>query len=109
MVCCGAGDDNFARVVCRQAWRLASAGAISYHARFDTNRNVQVNKAFVKDSDGGGDDGDEELAPALRLPPGSKNYMTRRGYEALRAELEQLVRVERPEAGRDRGLGRGQW
>ena len=82
--------------MCRQAWRLASAGAISYHARFDTNRNVQVNKAFVKDSDGGGDDGDEELAPALRLPPGSKNYMTRRGYEALRAELEQLVRVERP-------------
>jgi transcription elongation factor GreB len=53
-----------------------------------------LNKAFVKEDQG--DDGDEELAPALRLPPGSKNYMTRRGYEALRAELEQLVRRERP-------------
>ena len=53
-----------------------------------------MNKAFVKEDQG--DDGDEELAPALRLPPGSKNYMTRRGYEALRAELEQLVRRERP-------------
>jgi transcription elongation factor GreB len=53
-----------------------------------------VNKAFVKENDGGDDD--EELAPALRLPAGSKNYMTRRGYDALRAELDQLVRIERP-------------
>ncbi|THF62602.1 transcription elongation factor GreB [Pseudothauera rhizosphaerae] len=53
-----------------------------------------MNKAFVKEGDG--QDDDEELAPALRLPPGSKNYMTRRGYDALRVELDQLVRVERP-------------
>ena len=53
-----------------------------------------VNKAFVKENDGGDDD--EELSPALRLPAGSKNYMTRRGYDALRAELDQLVRIERP-------------
>jgi len=53
-----------------------------------------VNKAFVKESDG--QDDDEELAPALRLPPGSKNYMTPRGHRQLREELDQLVRVERP-------------
>ncbi|WP_041642415.1 transcription elongation factor GreB [Azoarcus olearius] len=53
-----------------------------------------MNKAFVKE--GEGQDDDEELSPSLRLPPGSKNYMTRRGYDALRTELDQLVRVERP-------------
>lgn len=54
-----------------------------------------MNKAFVKESDG--DEEDDEFAPALRLPTGSKNYMTRRGYEALRVELDQLVRIERPQ------------
>ncbi len=53
-----------------------------------------MNKAFVRE--GEGQDEDEEVAPALRLPAGSKNYMTRRGYEVLRAELDQLVRTERP-------------
>ncbi|MDR1855245.1 MAG: transcription elongation factor GreB, partial [Azoarcus sp.] len=53
-----------------------------------------MNKAFTKESDG--DDDEEELSPSLRLPPGSKNYMTPRGYAALRDELDQLVRVERP-------------
>nr|WP_211165691.1 transcription elongation factor GreB [Azoarcus sp. TTM-91] len=53
-----------------------------------------VNKAFVKENEGGDDD--EELSPTLRLPPGSKNYMTRRGYNVLREELDHLVRVERP-------------
>jgi len=53
-----------------------------------------VNKAFVREGEGA--DEDEELAPALRLPAGSKNYMTRRGYDALRVELDRLVRIERP-------------
>lgn len=53
-----------------------------------------MNKAFVREGEGA--DEDEELAPALRLPAGSKNYMTRRGYDALRVELDRLVRVERP-------------
>ena len=53
-----------------------------------------MSKAFTREGDG--EDDDEELSPSLRLPPGSKNYMTRRGYDALRAELEQLVRSERP-------------
>jgi transcription elongation factor GreB len=53
-----------------------------------------VNKAFVKESD---QDEDEELAASVPgLPPGSHNYMTRKGYEKLKAELDQLVREERP-------------
>ncbi len=57
---------------------------------------IAVNKAFVKERDGDDED-DEELVPTLRLPAGSKNYMTRRGYDALRVELDQLVRIERPQ------------
>jgi transcription elongation factor GreB len=53
-----------------------------------------VNKAFVKEGDDA--DEDDDAPAAVRLPPGSKNYMTRRGYDALRVELDQLVRVERP-------------
>ena len=55
-----------------------------------------MNKAFVKERDGDDED-DEELVPTLRLPVGSKNNMTRRGYDALRVELDQLVRIERPQ------------
>ena len=54
-----------------------------------------MSKAFVRESEDAGDD-EEGDASAPRLPPGSKNYMTRRGYEALRRELDQLVRFERP-------------
>ena len=75
---------------------VAHVGWIPYHASFGNTGTAQVNKAFVKETDGGADDGDEELAPAQRLPAGSKNYMTRRGYDALRVELDQLVRFERP-------------
>jgi transcription elongation factor GreB len=53
-----------------------------------------MNKAFVKESGDGNDE--NSLLPAPRLPPGSKNYMTPRGYEALRMELDELLRVERP-------------
>jgi len=53
-----------------------------------------MSKAFTKESDG--DEDDQDVPVAVRLPPGSKNYVTRRGYEALRAELEELVKRERP-------------
>ncbi len=53
-----------------------------------------MNKAFVKERDGEDDDGEDLAAP--RLPAGIKNYMTRRGYDCLRRELDQLVRVDRP-------------
>ena len=53
-----------------------------------------MNKAFVKETGDGNDE--EQPPPSLRLPPGSKNYMTPHGYQALRAELDALLRVERP-------------
>ena len=52
-----------------------------------------MNKAFVREND----EDDEDSAPGVpSVPPGTHNYMTRRGYEVLRAELDQLVRGERP-------------
>ncbi len=53
-----------------------------------------MSKAFVKE-DGPEEEDESPSAPAL--PHGTKNYMTRRGYALLKAELEQLVRTERPE------------
>jgi len=52
-----------------------------------------VNKAFVKEND---QDDDDAPPGAPSLPLGTTNYMTRRGYEILRTELDQLVRDERP-------------
>lgn len=51
-----------------------------------------MNKAFVKESD---QEDDEPDLPA-GLPPGTRNYMTRRGFQMLKAELDGLVRGERP-------------
>ncbi|MBN8281850.1 transcription elongation factor GreB [Zoogloea sp.] len=54
-----------------------------------------MNKAFVKENE---QEDDEESLPGVpSLPPGTRNYMTRKGYEVLRAELDQLVRDERPQ------------
>lgn len=53
-----------------------------------------MNKAFVKEDS---EDDDDELAAEPSLPAGSKYYITRRGFNRLKAELDQLVRVERPE------------
>ncbi len=53
-----------------------------------------MNKAFVKDSDG---DDDDELGGLPPIPPGSKNYITPKGYQRIREELLQLIDVERPE------------
>jgi transcription elongation factor GreB len=54
-----------------------------------------VSKAFTKepDSDADDDDGVPGLPP---LPPGTRNYMTPQGWQRLRAELMQLLDVERP-------------
>jgi transcription elongation factor GreB len=52
-----------------------------------------MSKAFVKDSDNAGDD---ELPDDSGLPVGVKNYITPAGAARLRAELQQLARVERP-------------
>jgi transcription elongation factor GreB len=53
--------------------------------------DFSMNKAFTRESDG-----DEDAEDPAPMPTGSKNYMTRRGHGVLRAELDQLLRVERP-------------
>ena len=53
-----------------------------------------MSKAFVKESEHATD---EERVEAPALPPGAKNYITPAGYARLKAELKQLVEVERPE------------
>ncbi|QQS14372.1 MAG: transcription elongation factor GreB [Rhodospirillales bacterium] len=53
-----------------------------------------MSKAFVKESDGDDDDADGG-APAL--PAGVKNYITPAGFQRLRTEMLDLMKVERPE------------
>lgn len=52
-----------------------------------------MNKAFVQESDG---EDDEELEPSLKLPAGTRNYITPAGHARLKEELEHLVKRERP-------------
>jgi transcription elongation factor GreB len=52
-----------------------------------------MNKAFVKETEAE----DDEPEAASQLPPGTRNYMTRAGFARLKAELDHLLRVERPE------------
>jgi transcription elongation factor GreB len=54
-----------------------------------------MNKAFTRETDTDGDDDAADMAPAAPAP-GGKNYITRAGYERLRAELFQLMDDERP-------------
>lgn len=54
----------------------------------------KMNKAFVKESDG---DDDEDLGPEeVAIPAGTRNYITRQGYQRLRDEFTQLMNEERP-------------
>lgn len=52
-----------------------------------------MNKAFVRETES---DEDEELPKSLVLPSGTRNYITPSGHERLKAELEGLVKRERP-------------
>lgn len=52
-----------------------------------------MNKAFVRESEG---DDEDPLEPSLKLPPGTRNYITPAGHARLRDELESLVKRERP-------------
>jgi transcription elongation factor GreB len=54
-----------------------------------------MNKAFTREPDGDLDDG-EDSAGLPPLPAGGKNYITPQGYQRLRAELLNLIDVERP-------------
>lgn len=51
-----------------------------------------MSKAFVRESD----DDDEDIEPSLKLPSGTRNYITPTGHAKLKAELEHLVKRERP-------------
>jgi len=53
-----------------------------------------MSKAFTKEQDEDAEDEADAAAPALL--PGGKNYITPTGYAALRAEFDELFRVERP-------------
>lgn len=53
-----------------------------------------MNKAFTKESDETDDDDAE--SSSLSIPAGTKNYITPAGYARLRAELLNLLDVERP-------------
>jgi len=57
-----------------------------------------MSKAFTREADGDSDDsdGDEDLQPALKLPQGTHNYITPGGHARLKAELDHLLRTERP-------------
>ena len=52
-----------------------------------------MNKAFVKEQD---QDEDNDVPEAQSLPSGTKNYLTPKGYAALRDELAHLMNEERP-------------
>ena len=54
-----------------------------------------MNKAFTRESDG--DDDAEEFEPSLKLPAGSRNYITPAGYARIRDELDHLLRTDRPQ------------
>lgn len=53
-----------------------------------------MSKAFVPNDSQESDEEGEEASP---LPPGTGNYMTPAGHAHMLAELNHLVRVERPE------------
>jgi transcription elongation factor GreB len=52
-----------------------------------------MSKAFTKETES---DEDEDFAGAPPIPAGSKNYITRAGYDRLQLELKVLVDDERP-------------
>ena len=59
-----------------------------------------MSKAFTRENDAAADaceDGDDDgLDAAAALPAGTRNYMTPEGWRRLRAELMDLLDVERP-------------
>ncbi|BCL75324.1 transcription elongation factor GreB [Jeongeupia sp. HS-3] len=52
-----------------------------------------MSKAFTKEDD----QGDDDLPVELKVPIGSKNYMTPGGWRRLKTELHDLVTKARPE------------
>jgi transcription elongation factor GreB len=61
---------------------------------WQTKLQLEMSKAFTRESEA--DDEDESPAAPAALPPGVKNYITPTGFARLRAELMNLLDVERP-------------
>ena len=59
--------------------------------------NGVVSKAFTNENNSAADDEDDEIASSSSLPRGGKNYMTPAGHAAMRAELLDLIDVQRPQ------------
>ena len=57
-----------------------------------------MSKAFTKENPDAPDDDEDIVLPAL--PAGTKNYMTPGGHGRLKAELEHLITMDRPEVTR---------
>ena len=55
-----------------------------------------MSKAFTRETATETNDGDDDAPGLPPLPPGGKNYITPAGYARLRAELKELIEVERP-------------
>ncbi len=55
---------------------------------------LPMSKAFTRDND---EADDSDLPVAAALPAGTRNYMTPGGFERLSAELDRLVKKDRPE------------
>ena len=55
-----------------------------------------MDKALIGNA-GDEEDPEEEAEGVQRLPQGTRNYITPAGHARIRNELEQLVRVERPQ------------
>ena len=57
-----------------------------------------MSKAFTREADGDDEDeNDQGLDPTFRLPAGTRNYITPAGHARILAEVDQLLRVERPQ------------
>lgn len=58
-----------------------------------------MSKAFVREDTDVEDSftDDEDESPALKIPAGSKNYITPKGFERLKSELHDLLHKKRPE------------
>ena len=59
-----------------------------------------MSKAFVKETEHEPSDETRASERALALPAGVKNYISLTGFARFKAELKQLVEVERPEVVR---------
>lgn len=68
--------------------------SVDHALRVPSFHSLPMNKAFTKESDETDDDDAE--SSSLSIPAGTKNYITPAGYARLRAELLNLLDVERP-------------